>query len=177
VTEELARAQQAAVAFVLGEAGFAQVTTLDPLGYPVVRTMTAFLDRDWSVELVQRRSHRRLAQWRRDPRTLVSWLGSPAPGSSNERPHVFDIGRLVPRMVSIRGRAELMPPEWTVRCYQRHLQEQRQHGYTRAPVRNPEQVVEELAGVRVRPIRIRLEGFGQEAQSFTWTIDQRGSDS
>ena len=168
----LAVARRAALSFVHDEAGFAQVTTLDRLGYPVLRTMTAFLNQDWSVDLVQRRSHRRLAQWSRDPRTLVAWVGSPAPGSTNEKPHVFDIGRLVPRTVSIRGRAELMPADWTVRCYTEHVNEQRQRGLTRAPVRSPDQVVEELAGVRVHPVRVRLEGFGREAQSFTWTIEE-----
>lgn len=174
---ELAAAQRAAMAFVLGEAGFAQVTTIDRHGFPVARTMTAFLEDDWSVSLVQRRGHRRLAQWRRDPATLVSWVGSPAPGATNERPHVFDLGLLPPRLVSVRGRAEFMPAEWTLRCYRQHLRAQRERGFTRAPVRTDEQVVEELAGVRIHPARVRLEGFGAEAQSFTWTIRNVGRGS
>src|SRR5699024_4712897 len=90
---DLATARAAGYAFVHGEAGCAQVTTIDADGFPVSRTMTAFLEPDWSVSLVQRAGHRRLAQWRRDPRTLVSWVGPPAPDASNERPHVFDIGQ------------------------------------------------------------------------------------
>lgn len=168
---ELEVAQRAAMAFVLGEAGFAQVTTIDRQGFPVSRTMTAFLEDDWSVSLVQRRGHRRLAQWRRNTHTLVTWVGGPAPGATNERPHVFDLGLLPPRLVSVRGRAELMPSEWTVHCYRQHLQEQRERGFTRAPQRTDEQVVEELAGVRIHPARVRLEGFGADAQSFTWTVE------
>ncbi|WP_219413535.1 hypothetical protein [Pseudonocardia nigra] len=174
VDAELARAQQAAMQFVLTEAGFAQVTSIDASGFPVARTMTAFLTDDWSVELVQRRSHRRLGQWRRDPHTSVTWVGSPAPGASNERPHVFDVGLLPPRLVSIRGHAEVMPPASTVRCYSEQLGRQREHGWTRAPVRTREQVLEDLVGIRIRPVRVRLEGFGTGAQSFTWDIDDAG---
>mgnify|MGYP000580745422 CR=1 FL=1 len=54
-------AARAALAFVHGEAGFAQVTTIDRYGFPVGRSMTAFLNDDWSVDLVQRRTHARLA--------------------------------------------------------------------------------------------------------------------
>ena len=43
-------AQEAARRFVLDEAGFAQLTTIDARGYPVTRTMTAFLQEDWSVQ-------------------------------------------------------------------------------------------------------------------------------
>jgi hypothetical protein len=168
---QLARAREAAVRFVVSETCFAQVTTIDRMGFPVARTMTAFLEEDWSVSLVQRRTHERLRQWRRDPHTLVTWAGTPAEDASNERPHVFDLGLLPPRVVSIRGMAEFMPENWTLRCYEQHLREQRERGFTRAPVRTAQQVAEELVGVRVRPVRVRLEGFGEGAQSFTWTID------
>ena len=165
---------RAAMEFVLDEAGFAQVTTLDARGFPVVRTMTAFLTDTWAVDLVQRRGHRRSAQWQRDPRTSVCWVGSPAPGATNERPHVFDLGLLPPRLVAIRGTASVMPPEWTVRCYFEHLARQRDRDFTRAPVRSPQQVVDELVGVRIHPTRVRIEGFGAGAESFTWDIESTG---
>jgi hypothetical protein len=167
---ELARALRAAAAFVRDEAGFAQLTTIDRDGFPVTRTMVAFLEDDWSVSLVQRRVHRRLAQWRRDPRTLVTWVGSPAAGATNERPHVFDVGLLPPRVVSLRGKAEPMSPGWTVTYYRRRLSEQRARGQTRAPQRTDEQAAEELAGVRIRPTRVRLEGFGAGAQTHLWIV-------
>jgi hypothetical protein len=159
--------EAAARGFVLTEAGFAQVTTIDRRGFPVVRTTTAFLTDGWAVDLVQRRGHRRIAQWRRDPRTTVTWVGSPAPGATNDRPHVFDLSLLPPRVVSIRGTAEEMPAEWTVRRYVEELARLRARGGTRAPVRSPAQVEEELVGVRVHPVRVRLEGFGTGAESFT----------
>jgi hypothetical protein len=165
-----ASARAAAQAFVRDEAGFAQVTTLDRHGYPVARTVTAFLQPDWSVALVQRRTHARLAQVRREPRVLVAWVGEPAPGATNERPHVFDIGRLPPRAVFVRGTARFMDDDWTVDWYQRQLGRQHAQGFTRAPLRTPEQVVADLVGVHVQPYRVRLEGFGEGAQSFDWTL-------
>lgn len=167
---DLAAVRAAAHAFVLGEAGFAQVTTIDRDGFPVARTMTAFLEPDWSVSLVQRAGHRRLEQWRRDPHTLVTWVGTPAPGASNERPHVFDLGLLPPRMVAVRGTASAMSAEWTLAVYRREVQRQRAAGFTKAPLRTDEEVVGELAGVRIEPVRVRLEGFGVGAESHLWTI-------
>lgn len=163
-------ARSAAQAFVRDEAGFAQLTTLDRHGYPVARTMTAFLEPDWSVALVQRRTHARLAQLRRNPRVLASWVGEPVPGATNERPHVFDIGRLPPRAVFVRGTARFMADDWTVHWYQRQIGRQRAQGFTRAPLRTPDQVVADLVGVRIEPYRVRLEGFGVGAQSFGWVI-------
>lgn len=163
-------AARAALAFVHGEAGFAQVTTIDRYGFPVGRSMTAFLNDDWSVDLVQRRTHARLAQLRRDPRTLVAWVGDPAPGASNERPHVFDIGRLPPRVVYVRGTAVFMSEAETVACYSRHVSRQRGQGFTRAPLRDTGQVLADLVGVHLQPRRVRLEGFGEGAQSFDWTL-------
>jgi hypothetical protein len=156
----------AAQSFVLQEAGFAQVTTRDQWGFPVGRTMTAFLQPDWSVHLVQRRSHARLRQLQVDRRLLVSWIGSPRPEASNERPHVFDLGRLPPRGVFVRGTAAFMDDEWTVECYLRHVTQQRAQGFDRAPLRDPAQVVADLVGVCVAPVRLRLEGFGEGAESF-----------
>jgi hypothetical protein len=156
----------AAQSFVLQEAGFAQVTTRDQWGFPVARTMTAFLEPDWSVELVQRRSHARLRQLRADPRLLVSWVGTPRDGASNERPHVFDIGRLPPRTVFVRGTAAFMDDDWTVERYLRHVMQQRAQGFDRAPLRDAAQVTADLVGVRLAPVRLRLEGFGEGAQSF-----------
>ena len=160
----------AALAFVHEEAGFAQVTTIDRHGFPVGRSMTAFLNDDWSVDLVQRRSHARLAQLRREPRTLVTWVGDPAPGATNERPHVFDIGRLPARAVFVRGTARFMDDAATVACYSRHVARQRAQGFTRAPLRDADQVRSDLAGVLLEPYRVRLEGFGTGAQSFDWTL-------
>jgi len=161
-----------AQAFVREEAGFAQVVTLDRHGYPVGRSATAFLRPDWSVALVHRRSHARLAQVRRDPRVLVTWVGLPAPGAGNENPHVFDVGRLPPRVVLVRGTAEVGDDAWTEEVYRRALEEQRAAGHTRAPVRDAEHVRTDLVGLHVRPYRVRLEGFGAGAESSDWVEGQ-----
>lgn len=169
MSADLDTARGRAQSFVRQDAGFAQVTTLDRFGYPVARSMTAFLGADWSVDLVQRRTHARMAQLRRDPRILVCWVGDPAPGVTNERPHVFDIGRLPPRAVLVRGTAQLKDDAWTLACYRRQVDEQRAQGHRRAPLRDAAQVAEDLVGVTVVPYRVRLEGFGVGAQSFDWT--------
>jgi hypothetical protein len=173
---DLARARATATAFVRREAGFAQVTTLDSHGYPVGRTMTAFLEDDWSVVLVQRRLHRRIEQWQRDPRTLVTWAGDPDATSTNEHPHVFDLGLLIPRVVMVRGDVSAMPDDETWFRYQQAMHQHRSAGNTRAPVRTRQQAADELVGVRLCPTRVRLEGFGVEAQSFTWSPVTRGED-
>jgi hypothetical protein len=160
--------------FVQEDAAFAQLTTIGPHGYPVMRTMAAFLESDWSVTLVQRRTHRRIAQWHSDPRTLVSWIGSPAAGASNDSPHVFDLNQLPPRVVSVRGDVRFMPDEWTVARYEERVAEQRARGFDRAPLRRPNEAARDLVGVSLRPHRVRLEGFGNGAQSFTWDIGADG---
>ena len=171
---DLARTRTAAMEFVRGEAGFAQVTTLDDGGYPVGRTMAAFLEDDWSIVLVQRRLHRRIEQWERDRRTLVTWVGEPDAASTNEHPHVFDLGLLIPRVVMVRGDVSVMPEDRTWFRYQQCMHEHRALGNTRAPVRNRAQAADELVGVHLRPTRVRLEGFGVEAQSFTWSPATQG---
>ena len=159
-----------AESFVREEAGFAQVTTMDAHGYPVSRSMTAFLADGFSVELVQRRIHRRLEQLAADPRLLVIWVGPPAPGATNDQPHVFDLGRVPARAVVVRGTAEVMDDEWTWQVYARHRTEHLARGQDRAPSRNRDQVAADLVGIRVHPFRIRLEGFAQGAQSYDWRV-------
>lgn len=170
----LAHTTLLARAFVRDEAGFAQLTTVDGRGYPVTRTMTAFLLGGWAVGTVQRRAHRRIGQWRRHPQTEVLWVGTPREGATNENPHVFDLGMLPPRVVAVRGDAEVMPEEWTEEVYRREATAQRARGHTRAPLRTPSEVAADLVGVRIRPFRVRLEGFGDGAQSFTFDPQQQG---
>ncbi len=157
-----------ALAFARAEVPFAQVVTLDVRGYPVARTATAFLDDDWSVALVHRRTHARLAQVTRDPRVLVVWTGTPAEGATNEHPHVFDVDALPPRAVMVRGTARVADDDWTEATYRHHLEAQRAAGHTRAPVRDADRVRTDLVGLQVRPYRVRLEGFGDGAESFDW---------
>jgi hypothetical protein len=158
--------------WVRDDAGFAQVLTVNPEGFPVARTMGAFLNDDWSVDLVQRRIHRRLDQLRRNPRVETVWVGTPAPGARNEHPHVFDFGWLAPRAVMVRGTAEFMDPEWTLRRYRQETARLAERGGHRAPDRDDDDVRAELVGVHVVPVRVRAEGFGEDAESFTWSIEE-----
>lgn len=164
---------QAVRRWVQQEAGFAQIATVNREGFPVTRTMGAFLNDDWSVDLVQRRIHRRLDQLRRNPRLEVVWVGSPAPGARNDHPHVFDFGWLAPRVVLIRGVAEFMDPEWTLRRFREETARLRELGNgVKAPERDDDEVRAELVGVHVVPVRVRAEGFGEDVQSFAWSIEE-----
>lgn len=166
----LAKVQQAVLTFLAREAGFAQVYTVNGDGFPVGRTMVAPVNDDWSVDLIQRRVHRRLAQLRRNPRVEITWVGTPALGSTNDHPHVYDWGLLVPRVVFLRGLAEFMGDEWTDQQYQRQSAIQRGKGLTKAPLRDAENVRAELVGIHVHPVQVRAEGFGTGPQSFTWSV-------
>lgn len=166
----LSQVQQTVMRFLAEEAGFAQVYSINRDGFPVGRTMGAPIAPDWSVELVQRGTHRRLGQLRRNPRVEVVWCGQPAPDSVNDRPHVFDFGLLVPRVVLLRGFAEFMSEEWTIDRYRAISERYRSRGAGRAPARDEQQIRRELVGIRVRPIQVRAEGFGVGAQSYTWQI-------
>jgi hypothetical protein len=170
----LSDVQVAVRSFLRDEAGFAQVYTINHDGFPVGRTMVALINDDWSIDLVQRRVHRRLGQLRRNPRLEVTWVGTPAPGSTNEHPHVFDWGLPPPRVVFVRGIAEFMDDEWTVRRYQQQTAIQREKGLTKAPLRDPENVRAELVGIHVHPLQVRAEGFGAGPQSFTWAVAENG---
>ena len=110
----------------------------------------------------------------REPRALVTWVGSPAAGASNERPHVFDIGRLPPRVVFVRATAVFMDDAWMLRCYREHISAQRAQGLTSAPLRDAGQVAADLVGVHLAPYRVRLEGFGAGARAFEWTVREQG---
>jgi hypothetical protein len=170
----LGHAQRAAFRFVADDAGFAQVVSVDRRGQLVGRSMTAFLNENWSVDLLQRRQHARLTQWRRNPHTVVTWVGTPAVGATNEHPHVFDINTLPPRAVFVRGTVTFLDPALTEQIYRREIEAQRAAGFDKAPLRSPDEVARDLEGVRLIPYRVRLEGFGKEAQAFDFTINETG---
>jgi hypothetical protein len=168
----LEAAQRGALAFLRREAGFAQVYTVNRAGFPVGRTMGAPVDDDWTVNLVQRGVHRRLGQLRSNPHVEIVWVGAPAPTSVNDHPHVYDFGLTIPRVVFLRGIAEVMDDEWTIEHFERETAIQRAKGHMKAPLRSRENVRDELVGVRVRPVRVRLEGFGEGPETHTWAIEE-----
>lgn len=169
--DERARAR----CFVRAECGFAQLVTFDATGQPIGRTTSAFLNDDWSVDLVQRRTHRRVEQLERDDRVLVLWSGTPAADSVNDSPWTFDLGLTIPRVVFVRGVARALDADETWEVYRHHSERLRAAGNTKAPQRDRGDIDENFAGTRIQPRRIRLEGFGQGAESFTWNIG-RASD-
>jgi hypothetical protein len=158
--------------FLRAEAGFAQLCTVSRDGFPVARTVGVPVNDDWSVDLVQRRVHRRLGQLERNPRVEIIWIGTPAPASRNEHPAVFDFGWPVPRAVFLRGTVEPLSEEQTLSTYELVRARLLSRGLTKAPERSPENVREELVGLHVNPVRVRVEGFGDGAQSFSWTTEE-----
>jgi hypothetical protein len=166
------RLQREVMAFLREEARFAQLYTVGREGFPVGRTVGAPVNDDWSVDLVQRRVHRRLRHLARSPRLEIAWVGTPRPGSRNDHPAVFDYGWPVPRAVFLRGLAEPMSREQTLAAYRRLRAPLLARGLTRAPDRSADDVRTELVGIHVRPVRVRVEGFGEGAQSVTWTAEE-----
>ncbi len=167
-TPELADLRVRVLHWLRNDAGFAQVFSVNREGYPVGRTMAAPIDDNFVVWTVQRRVHKRLGQWRRNPRTEVVWMGPPAPDSRNESPHVYDLNLAIPRGVFIRGDAEFLDEATTLEVFQRQTALHRARGWTRAPLRTPENVAAELVGVKINPVQVRVEGFGDGAASFSW---------
>ena len=167
-----AEVRRAALRFLREEAGFAQLVTVNREGFPVARTVGAPVNDDWSVDLVQRRVHRRLDHLRRNPRVELIWVGTPAPAATNDHPAVYDFGLLAPRAVFLRGFAEPMTEEWTVQRYRRRTAIQRARGLCKAPERDAQNVRAELVGIRVRPVRVRVEGFGIGAEAFSWSVEE-----
>jgi len=167
---DLIECQRRVRRFLDDEASFAQVVTINRDGFPVGRSMVAPVDEDWSVPLVQRAVHHRIGQWRQNPATEIIWHGSPHRDNRNLFPHVYDLSVQTPRVVFLRGVAEFMDDDELVEVFQRQSEANRQAGRTLAPERDEQQIVGELVGVRIRPIRIRAEGFGNGPESFTWQV-------
>jgi hypothetical protein len=157
-----------ALLFVQQEAGFAQVFSINKAGFPVGRTMVAVCRDDWTVDLVQRNVHRRIEHVRRNPRMEIVWAGPPRTDSVNDRPHVYDFGLAVPRVVFVRGVAEVMGDDLLVATYEEQTARQRAKGLTRAPRRRADEVRAELVGLSIKPVQVRAEGFGAGAASYTW---------
>jgi catechol 2,3-dioxygenase-like lactoylglutathione lyase family enzyme len=93
---------------------------------------------------------------------------APAPDSRNDSPHVYDLNLAIPRAVFIRGDAEFLDDATTVEVFQKQTALHRSRGWTKAPLRTPENIVAELVGVKIRPTQVRVEGFGEGAASFLW---------
>lgn len=167
--------QRRVMRFLREEAGFAQVVTVNAAQFPVGRTMGAPIADDWSVTLIQRNVHKRIGQLRRNPKLEIIWTAPPAPDSVNDRPHVYDFGLAVPRVVFLRGVAEPLGPEEAVARFRRQTALHLARGQRGAPERSDEDIRRELVGLHVRPLQVRAEGFGAGAQSFTWTLGPEGS--
>ena len=134
--------------------------------------MVAPIQPDWSVVLVQRSVHKRLEQMKNNPHVEIVWVGTSVPGSVNDRPHVYDFGLLIPRVVFLRGLAEFMDEQAAAEAFQSQTIIQRAKGLTSAPMRSIENIKEELVGVRIVASQIRAEGFGTGAESFTWKVEK-----
>ncbi len=168
---ELSEIQREVFNWLRDEAGFAQVVSINRDGFPVGRSTVAPIADDWSVELVQRVVHKRLNQWRRNPKTEVIWSGPPKRGNRNLAPHVYDLWVQAPRVVFLRGLAEFMSDDELVESYERQTGINRAEGRVLAPLRDRERILAELVGVRIRPLQVRAEGFGDGPAAYTWKLE------
>lgn len=155
--------------WVQTKAMFAQVATVDAHHFPVIRTMGALLNEDWTVDLIQRSVHHRIAQLRATPTVTLSWVGASVPGSRNDRPTVFDYGWPIPRAVILKGIAHFCGADWTVRRYRELTAILAERGPNNATRRTDENVRMELTGLHITPVAVRAEGFGDAAEAFTRT--------
>ncbi|MCS6803055.1 MAG: hypothetical protein RMM58_15595 [Chloroflexota bacterium] len=162
--------QRRVMRFLREEAGFAQVFTINRAGFPVGRTMVAPINDDWSVDLIQRKVHKRLAHWRRRPQTEIVWVGPPHRSNRNLRPHVYDWQVQVPRVVFLRGIAHFLSDEELVERFERQTAINLAEGRTLAPVRDRANIVAELIGVHIQPLQVRAEGFAGGPESYTWEV-------
>jgi hypothetical protein len=163
--------QERVRAFLQHEAVFAQVVTVNQRDEPAARTMVAPPEPNWSVYLVQRKTHRRITQWRLNPATEIIWVGTPHRDNRNLRPHVYDWCVQVPRVVFLRGSARFLEDDELVATYQRQSRRNTDAGRTLAPVRDRREVLEELVGVCIHPRQVRAEGFGPGPESYTWVVE------
>lgn len=53
--------------------------------------------------------------------------------------------------------------------YKAQTEHQRSLGLTKAPLRTPSEVVEELIGTVIEAVQVRVEGFGSGARSYQWS--------
>ncbi len=70
----------------------------------------------------------------------------------------------------LRGDAGLLDEATTVDLFERQIALYRSRGWTKAPLSDRANIAVELVRVRIRPIQIRVEGFGDGAASFTWKL-------
>ncbi len=100
-------------------------------------------------------------------------MGTPSGTAVNDGPHVCGFGLQAPRVVFPRIHREFLDPgEIWRRCLERterHLAS----GQNLASARDQAAVDRNLAGILVRPARIRAEGFGSRAVSCTGTCYPR----
>jgi hypothetical protein len=56
----------------------------------------------------------------------------------------------------------------TLEVFRKQTALHRSRGWTKAPERTDENIAAELVGVKINPVLVRVEGFGDGAASFSW---------
>ncbi len=128
----------------------AQLFTLDPDGYPAGRTVGVLLNEDWTVDCLAERTRHRALQAAANPRVAIMW---------------DDGGQPVPRVLFIRGDAEIQDGPAMLEAHHRRMQNFVRRGEPRSP-RSAEELLRYMVNIRIHPRVIRIEGFGSGTQAF-----------
>jgi general stress protein 26 len=138
------------------KAGFAQVYTINKDGFPTGRTMGAPVNDDWSVDLIQgNQGYDRVNQVRQNPKLEILWIDTRS-------------DQVVPKAVFLRGVGEVYEGDRVIEEYDRRWALNQQRGRARGEKRPADEVRRTLIGIKVRPERIRVEGFGEGSEVFIW---------
>jgi hypothetical protein len=154
MSRPLADVQQDAFAWLDTFAGFCQVFTINRDGFPTGRTMGGPINADWSVDLIQGQTgFDRVNQVRANNRLELLWI---------------DTAERVPKAVFLRGTGEIYEGDRVVDEYNRRMERNASRGRPAAHVLSADEVKATLIGIKVTPVRIRVEGFGERSEVYAW---------
>jgi hypothetical protein len=136
----------------------AQVWTINSGGFPVGRSVGATLRDGWNINLIQAKDNGRVSQVRLHPEMTLEWNDG---GRTT--------GKLTtPRVIFLRGRGTLFDGDALVEAYNWRVETMKRRTGSVHHQLSEEEVRARLIGVRVEPLLVRAEGFGEGAEVFQW---------
>ena len=128
----------------VGEFGMAQLVTIDKHGAPSARTLGARLIDDLSIDIPTNKKFQRWRQVEANPNMLITWVGTPPPGTDAK----------YPRVIYAKGTGRILQGE-ELRAW--YLEREAQgKGW---PNRTADTVVESSVVIHFTPSEFRAEGF------------------
>jgi general stress protein 26 len=152
-SKPIEQVKQEALAFLQERMGFAQVHTVNEAGYPAGRTMGASINDDWTLDMIGPKGARRIDHVRNNGKVEVVWV---------------DNSTRIPKAVFLQGTGTVFEGDELVERYNRRMDINEARGRGRGPRQAPDVVRETLLGIHVKPVRVRVEGFGEGTEIFSW---------